>query len=85
MPIKVGKFYILVDFVELGMKEDSQIPIILGRPFLATADAIINVKNSKVSLTVGEEKAEFHLSNKVKRSFVENSYCKVGILQQVIT
>ncbi|KAJ9169018.1 hypothetical protein P3X46_020488 [Hevea brasiliensis] len=45
IPIKVGKFFILVDFVVLEMEEDVQIPIILGRPFLATAGAIIDVKN----------------------------------------
>ncbi|KAJ9162843.1 hypothetical protein P3X46_022585 [Hevea brasiliensis] len=37
IPIKVGKFFILVDFVVLEMEEDVEIPIILGRPFLATA------------------------------------------------
>ncbi|KAJ9177086.1 hypothetical protein P3X46_012338 [Hevea brasiliensis] len=45
IPIKVGKFFILVDFIVLEMEEDVQIPIILGRPFLATAGAIIDVKN----------------------------------------
>ncbi|XP_057997585.1 uncharacterized protein LOC131176552 [Hevea brasiliensis] len=45
IPIKVGKFFIPVDFVILEMEEDVQIPIILGRPFLATARAIIDVKN----------------------------------------
>ncbi|KAJ9158997.1 hypothetical protein P3X46_024533 [Hevea brasiliensis] len=35
VPLKVGKFYIPVDFVILDMEEDSNIPIILGRPFTA--------------------------------------------------
>ncbi|XP_010677966.1 uncharacterized protein LOC104893548 [Beta vulgaris subsp. vulgaris] len=34
VPVRVGKFYILVDFVVLDMEEDSQIPIIFGRSFL---------------------------------------------------
>ncbi|KAJ9129832.1 hypothetical protein P3X46_035238 [Hevea brasiliensis] len=37
VPLKVGKFFIPVDFVVLEMEEDIHIPIILGRPFLATA------------------------------------------------
>ena len=41
----IGMFFILTDFVVLEMEEDSQIPIILSRPFLATAGAIIDVKN----------------------------------------
>ncbi|KAJ9185398.1 hypothetical protein P3X46_005037 [Hevea brasiliensis] len=40
VPLKVGKFYIPVDFVILDMEEDSNIPIILGRPFLATNRSI---------------------------------------------
>ncbi|KAJ9141151.1 hypothetical protein P3X46_031724 [Hevea brasiliensis] len=44
IPIKVGKFFIPVDFVVLEMEDDVQIPIILGRPFLETAGAIIDVK-----------------------------------------
>ncbi|XP_057985471.1 uncharacterized protein LOC131170459, partial [Hevea brasiliensis] len=55
IPIKVGKFFIPVDFVVLEMEEDVKIPIILGRPFLATAGAIIDVKNGRLSLKVGEE------------------------------
>ncbi len=45
IPIKVGKFFIPVDFFVLEMEEDVQILVILGRPFLATAGAIIDIKN----------------------------------------
>ncbi|XP_017970452.1 PREDICTED: uncharacterized protein LOC108660700 [Theobroma cacao] len=47
--VKVDKFIFLVDFIILDMEEDRQILIILGRPFLATARAFIDVK--KASLT----------------------------------
>ncbi|XP_021771496.1 uncharacterized protein LOC110735617 [Chenopodium quinoa] len=49
VPVRVGKFYIPIDFVVLDMAEDTQIPIILGRPFLHTAGAIIDVKKWKTS------------------------------------
>ncbi|GJY94331.1 retrovirus-related pol polyprotein from transposon TNT 1-94 [Tanacetum coccineum] len=45
--VKIDKFIFLVDFVVLDMKEDHKIPIILGRPFLATAHAMIDVFNKK--------------------------------------
>ncbi|XP_039140473.1 uncharacterized protein LOC120277686 [Dioscorea cayenensis subsp. rotundata] len=77
IPIKVGKFFVPADFVVLKMEEDTQIPIILGRPFLETTGALIDVKNGKLSLIVGEEKVEFDLANSVKRSFVESSCCRV--------
>ena len=34
--IKVGKFVFPVDFVVMKIEEDTQVPLLLGRPFLAT-------------------------------------------------
>ncbi|XP_010527627.1 PREDICTED: uncharacterized protein LOC104804936 [Tarenaya hassleriana] len=42
VPLKVGDYYVPVDFVVLDMDEDAKISIILGRPFLNTADAIVH-------------------------------------------
>ena len=41
--VKVDKFIFPVDFIVLDMEEDKEIPIILGRPFLATGKALIDV------------------------------------------
>ncbi|GJX74656.1 reverse transcriptase domain-containing protein [Tanacetum coccineum] len=40
MLVEVGKFTFLSDFVILEMEEDNKVPLILGRPFLHTADAV---------------------------------------------
>ncbi|GKE64291.1 DNA-directed DNA polymerase [Tanacetum coccineum] len=40
--IKVDKFVLPIDFVILDMPEDSRVPIILGRPFLETSQAMIH-------------------------------------------
>ncbi|GKB00683.1 hypothetical protein Tco_0828676 [Tanacetum coccineum] len=53
--VKIDKFVFPVDFVILDMEEDHRIPIILGRPFLATAHAMIDVFNKKISFEVGDE------------------------------
>ncbi|KAI3730046.1 hypothetical protein L6452_18722 [Arctium lappa] len=45
----------------MDMVEDVKVPIILDRPFLATAGAMIDVKNGKLSLNVGIEKVNFEL------------------------
>ena len=52
IPIQVGKFYIPIDFVVLDMQADFSIPIILGRPFLATAGTMIDVKEGILSFTI---------------------------------
>ena len=62
-----------MDFVVLDTKPiasgPNHVPIILGRPFLATANAIINCRNGVMQLTFGNMTFElniFHLSNKHK-------------------
>ncbi|GJU94277.1 reverse transcriptase domain-containing protein [Tanacetum coccineum] len=59
--VKIDKFIFPVDFVVLETDEDKTILIILGRPFLATARAIINVHDGKLSLRVGNEIVTFNI------------------------
>ncbi|XP_021758383.1 uncharacterized protein LOC110723339 [Chenopodium quinoa] len=66
VPLRVGKFVIPIDIVVLDMDEDKHIPIILGRPFLATSSALISVKSAKITLKVGEEVLEFDLNASMK-------------------
>nr|GEX10221.1 reverse transcriptase domain-containing protein [Tanacetum cinerariifolium] len=46
--MKVGKFYFPTDFVVVDFITDSRVPLILGRPFLSTAHAIINVHEREI-------------------------------------
>nr|KYP31756.1 hypothetical protein KK1_047769 [Cajanus cajan] len=41
--VKVDKFLVPVDFVVMDMEEDSEIPLILGQPFMKTAKVIIEM------------------------------------------
>ena len=63
--VQVDKFYYPVDFVVLDMdpvaKGTNCIPIILGRPFLATSNAIINCKNGVMQLTFGNMTLELNI------------------------
>ena len=43
MLVKVDKFIFPADFIVLDIEEDKEIPIILGRPFLATGRTMIDV------------------------------------------
>ncbi|XP_071917116.1 uncharacterized protein [Coffea arabica] len=81
--IKVQKFIIPVNFVVLDMEEDISMPIILGRPFLATAGTIIDVKNSKLKFQVGEEEVEFNLNEMEKYpSFTDHAY-SIGTIDKL--
>ncbi|GJU39697.1 putative reverse transcriptase domain-containing protein [Tanacetum coccineum] len=59
VPVRIGKFTFPVDFIILDMPEDIKVPLILGRPFLSTARAKIDVYRRKITLRVREEKIIF--------------------------
>nr|GFC34272.1 reverse transcriptase domain-containing protein [Tanacetum cinerariifolium] len=48
--VKVGKFYFPSDFVILDFVADPRVPLILGRPFLSTAHALIDVYEGEITL-----------------------------------
>ncbi|XP_057760555.1 uncharacterized protein LOC130980931 [Arachis stenosperma] len=57
--VKVEKFIFPADFIVLDMEEEANTSIILGRPFLATAGAIIDVEKGELVLRLHEEKMVF--------------------------
>ena len=65
--VKIDKFYYPVDFVVLdtapSSNEPNHVPIILGRPFMATANAIINCRNGLMQLTFGDMTLELNIFN----------------------
>ncbi|GJV06705.1 DNA-directed DNA polymerase [Tanacetum coccineum] len=75
MIIKVDKFVLLIDFVILDMPENSRIPIILGRPFLATAYAMIDVFNKKIILRVGDDDVIFDMDQLMKNPLSDDDEC----------
>ena len=80
VPIKVGDFFMPIDFVVLEMAEDSHTQIILGRPFLATAGFKIDVKEGKLTFDVWEHHVEFGLFNDIK-PFATFAYCGCDIIE----
>ncbi|GJS75397.1 gag-pol polyprotein [Tanacetum coccineum] len=71
--VRIDKFVFPVDFVVLDMPEDIKVPLILGRPFLSTAHAKINVFKRKITLRVVDDKIMYKsdksTSNIIKRVF----------------
>ncbi|RVW23878.1 Retrovirus-related Pol polyprotein from transposon 17.6 [Vitis vinifera] len=69
--VQVDKFYYPVDFVVLDtnptIKEANYVPIILGRPFLATSNAIINFRNGVMQLAFGNMTLELNIFHLYKR------------------
>ncbi|XP_048229048.1 uncharacterized protein LOC125369819 [Ricinus communis] len=66
--VKVDKFIFLVDFSVMDMKDESTVPLILGRPFLATPRAVIDVCDGKLQLRVDDETITFDLATTTRHS-----------------
>ena len=75
--VTVGKFVFPVDFIILDMEEDSQIPLLLGRPFLATGAALIDMQKGVLTLRVGEEAAAFNLIKSMQNIDIDIENCNV--------
>ena len=52
LPVKIQNVEIPIDFVVLDVDEEGKDPLILGRPFLASAGAVIDVRNGKINLNL---------------------------------
>lgn len=68
----------------MGIKEDEDIPILLGIPLLSTVGDIIDVKRGKMTFEVGDEKVKFILSKFLKATAIDDSCCAIDIIDEYI-
>ena len=73
--VKVGKFIFPADFVIMKMEEDTQVPLLLGRPFLTTGAALIDVQKGELTLRVGNEAVHFNLNRSLEHPDVDAESC----------
>ncbi|GJZ12815.1 reverse transcriptase domain-containing protein [Tanacetum coccineum] len=79
MLFEVGKF----TFLE--MEEDSKVPLILGQPFLHTADVVIRVKQNQLNLGVGTERMIFNIDSAIKHSYLNNDTCfSIDVIDEIL-
>ncbi|XP_019263643.1 PREDICTED: uncharacterized protein LOC109241362 [Nicotiana attenuata] len=65
-PTTIRKFIFPADFIILDYVADELVPIILGRPLLATGDPIIKVREGKMILRVDNEEAVFNVYHAIQ-------------------
>ncbi|XP_070026330.1 uncharacterized protein [Nicotiana sylvestris] len=65
--IQVGKFVFPTDFVILDCKVDEEIPIILGRLFLATRRALIDCETREIKIRLNDEEITFNVQKSMRR------------------
>nr|GEU45732.1 reverse transcriptase domain-containing protein [Tanacetum cinerariifolium] len=70
--VKVGKFYFRADFVVVDYDVDHRVPLIPGRPFLRTAQALIDVHGEELTLRVNDEAITFKVEHTSSYSYNYN-------------
>ncbi|GJX44787.1 reverse transcriptase domain-containing protein [Tanacetum coccineum] len=80
--VQVGKFTFPTDFVVVDYDVDPRVPLILGRPFLRTARALVDVHGEELTLRVGDEKLIFNVesTSKYPHKHGDESINQIGII-----
>lgn len=83
--VKVDKYIFPVDFVILEMEEDKEVPLILSRPFFATGDAWIAVKDKTVVFNFNGELVVFDVDQATRHPAKKMDCCEMDIMGSCIT
>ncbi|GJT71894.1 reverse transcriptase domain-containing protein [Tanacetum coccineum] len=80
--VKVGKFYFPADFVVVDYEVDPRVPLILGRPFLRTARALIDVHGEEMTLRVNDEAITFKVghTSRYSRNYYDETVHQVNVI-----
>ncbi|XP_021992121.1 uncharacterized protein LOC110888932 [Helianthus annuus] len=81
--VKVDEFYYPVDFLVLDyvqIENTKQPNVILGRPFLATANALIDCRNGTVDITFGNRKVRLNAFSRASDSLVNDECFMADII-----
>ncbi|GJR80168.1 reverse transcriptase domain-containing protein [Tanacetum coccineum] len=82
--VKVGKFHFPTDFVVVDFKADPRVPLILGRSFLRTGRALIDVYGEEITLWVDNEAVTFNLDQTTRYSSTnDKSVNRIDIIDAV--
>ncbi|XP_009762574.2 uncharacterized protein [Nicotiana sylvestris] len=65
--VQVGKFVFPADFVILDYQVDEEIPIILGRPFLAIGRTLIDCETGELKMRLNDEEVIFNVQQSIRR------------------
>ncbi|XP_019198179.1 PREDICTED: uncharacterized protein LOC109192006 [Ipomoea nil] len=88
--VQVDKLIIPADFVVLDINKkcnhEQDMPILLGRPFMATAKTMIDVQSGKLTMTVLDETVEFSVLKSMKFPEINNNHCfAIDVLDSIIS
>ena len=80
--VKVDTFIFLEDFVILDCKVDFEVPIILGRPFLATGRALVDVERGELKFRLNKEEVKFNICRSMKQPYDMNVVFAIDVFEK---
>jgi len=84
VPVQVGTSYIPTDFVVLSYEKEPKYPLIMGRPFLASTDSIIDVRKDRIGLNVGDLTMQFDMNKVVKKPTIDGQTFYVDTISSLV-
>ncbi|GKE57756.1 reverse transcriptase domain-containing protein, partial [Tanacetum coccineum] len=80
--VKVGKFHFPADFVVADYDVNPRVPLILERPFLRTARALIDVRDEELTLRVNDEAITFKVgqTSRYSRNYYNESVNQINVI-----
>ena len=86
--VQVDKFYFPMNFVVLDtqpvVNQGTQFPVILSKPFLATANAIIHCRGGLMTLSFGNMTVNLNIFNVIKGMGDEEDVCEVNMVDSMV-
>ena len=79
--VKVWQFTFPVDFVIMDIEEDPEIPLILGRPFMLTANCVVDMGKGNLEMGIDDQKVIFDLFDAEKHSLDQNIGSKMDEIE----
>ncbi|XP_049365817.1 uncharacterized protein LOC125830680 [Solanum verrucosum] len=80
--VKVDRFTFPADFIILDCQIDAEIPIILGKPFLATRRALVDVESGELKFQVNEDKVTFNVCKSMKHPSDSHVVSTVDVIDE---
>ncbi|XP_062104070.1 uncharacterized protein LOC133815230 [Humulus lupulus] len=82
--VQVDKFIFLADSIILDYEADIDVPIVLGRPYLATGRTLIDVQKGKLTMRVNDQQVTFNVFNSMKFSDELEECSSLSVIDTIV-
>ncbi|KAM6543139.1 hypothetical protein CsatB_007586 [Cannabis sativa] len=82
--VQVDKFIFPADFIILDYEADREVPIILGRPFLATGRTLIDVQKGELTMRVNDQQVTFNVFNAMRFPDEIEECSRISVIDSIV-